>query len=124
MDGALSRVAAALQQLSHALGRHLELDHNGTLGLEFEGGESCTIEVPSWANLVYLFAPVLQIEAASRAAMLEWALAANLNQIELPGVFLALDRGSDSVFPVTWAPYVQQPWTSSGAWRPRSTSSS
>jgi general secretion pathway protein D len=98
MDGARSRVAAALQQLSHALGRHLELDHNGTLGLEFEGGESCTIEAPNWANLVYLFAPVLRIEATSRAAMLEWALAANLDQIEPPGVFFALDRASDSLF--------------------------
>src|SRR6476620_10683037 len=89
MEGARSQVGVALQQLSQVLGHRLELDHNGTLGLEFEGGESCTIEAPSWANLVYLFAPVLRIEAASRAAMLEWALAANLDQIELAGVFFA-----------------------------------
>jgi general secretion pathway protein D len=98
MDGARSQVGVALQQLSQALGRRLELDHNGTLGLEFEGGESCTIEAPSWADLVYLFAPVLQVEAAARAARLEWALAANLNEIALPGVFFALDRASDSLF--------------------------
>ena len=52
MDGARSQVGVALQQLSQALGRRLELDHNGTLGLEFEGGESCTIEAPSWVDLV------------------------------------------------------------------------
>src|SRR5262245_42280534 len=98
MDGARSQVAAALQQLSQALGHRLELDQNGTLALEFEGGETCTIEVPNWANLVYLFAPVLQVEAASRAAKLEWALAANLHDIELPGVFFALDRASDNLF--------------------------
>ena len=93
-----SQVGLALQQLSQSLGRRLELDHNGTLGLEFEGGESCTIEAPSWADLVYLFAPVLQVEAAARAARLEWALAANLNEIALPGMFFALDRTSDSLF--------------------------
>ena len=45
-----------------------------------------------------MFAPVLQVEAAARAARLEWALAANLNEIALPGVFFALDRTSDSLF--------------------------
>jgi hypothetical protein len=98
MGGARSQVAVALQQLSQALGCRLELDHNRTLVLEFEGGESCMIEAPSWANLVYLFAPVLHIEAGSRAAMLEWALAANLIEIDLPGVFFALDRASDGLF--------------------------
>jgi hypothetical protein len=97
MIGARGPVTTALKELSHSLGRDLELDHNGTLALEFEGGETCTIEAPDWGNLVYLFAQVIRIESAAREAMLEWALVANVEQIALPGAFLALDRPSDSL---------------------------
>jgi len=97
MNGARGPVATALSELSQSLGRNLELDHNGTLALEFEGGETCTIEAPDWENLVFLFAPVIPVDIRSREAMLEWALVANVEQIELPGAFLALDRASDSL---------------------------
>jgi general secretion pathway protein D len=98
MVGARGPVTTALSELSHLLGRNLELDHNGTLALEFEGGETCTIEAPDWTDLVYLFAQVTPIEARSREAMLEWALVANLNRIDLPGTFFALDPVSDCLF--------------------------
>jgi general secretion pathway protein D len=97
MVGARGPVATALKELSQSLGRNLELDHNGTLALEFEGGETCTIEAPDWKNLVYFFAPVIPVESRSREAMLEWALVANVEQIDLPGAFFALDRASDSL---------------------------
>ncbi len=97
MSGARGPVATALKELSQSLGRNLELDPNGTLALEFEGGETCTIEAPDWEDLVSFFAPVIPVGSRSREAMLEWALAANVEQIDLPGAFLALDRASDSL---------------------------
>jgi Tir chaperone protein (CesT) family len=97
MIGARGPVATALKELSQSLGRNLELDQNGTLALEFEGGETCTIEAPDWENLVHLFAPVTPVDSRSREAMLEWALVANVEQIDLPGAFFALDRASDSL---------------------------
>ncbi|MET0483859.1 MAG: CesT family type III secretion system chaperone [Aestuariivirgaceae bacterium] len=95
MVGARGPVATALRELSQSLGRTLELDHNGTLALEFEGGETCTIEAPDWENLVYFFARVMPVDPRSREAMLEWALVANVEEIDLPGAFIALDRESD-----------------------------
>jgi Tir chaperone protein (CesT) family len=95
MVGARGPVATALRELSQSLGRTLELDHNGTLALEFEGGETCTIEAPDWENLVYFFAHVMPVDPRSREAMLEWALVANVEEIDLPGAFIALDRESD-----------------------------
>jgi general secretion pathway protein D len=97
MVGARGPVATALKELSLSLGRNLELDRNGTLALEFEGGETCTIEAPDWENLVYFFAHVMPVDSRSREAMLEWALVANVEQIDLPGAFLALDRATDSL---------------------------
>jgi len=95
MVGARGPVATALRELSQSLGRNLELDHNGTLALEFEGGETCSIEAPDWENLVYFFAHVMPVDPRSREATLEWALVANVEEIDLPGAFIALDRASD-----------------------------
>ena len=65
MVGARGPVATALKELSLSLGRNLELDRNGTLALEFEGGETCTIEAPDWENLVYFFAHVMPVDSRS-----------------------------------------------------------
>jgi general secretion pathway protein D len=97
MVGARGPVATALKELSQSLGQTLELDHNGTLALEFEGGETLTIEAPDWEDLVYFFAHVIPVDPRSREAVLEWALVANVERINLPGAFFALDRASDSL---------------------------